>query len=447
MNETQKVLDLKNERRMENTRDFQTKSFEFAKGGDISYFKTLIKLANDYPIPETWNAIKTTVDESSNEIFLKSDIMELIEISNNAFPNENRDISFQILYVINKFVSELMTNPFDDLLKNEQFYKFFEKLPFCFTPQFELRSIVTAADIVQVLSNECPEKIEDDNTIIERYDNSLVVFSQILKNIICLLKCGQFNEFFVSQMINTLDSLRDFIEECEIQDIYAIYMQSIFPISSISSYAIKALSNILEKFPSLYTVIASNSDNLQILINLLSEETFNCVQYSAKILDTYIKNPETASILFQMDIVNALFKNCTKSKVYANILFPEIVAMCNAMPDACSLFLQLGIIDPKYINFSVKSKLSILQIVHTSLKYGILQLNEEMLEVCLNLIEQSLESDDEEMILISLDIIPFLSQNASHLKLRNELEQLTFGEFNDKIAITAQALLKSDYII
>ncbi|OHT03331.1 hypothetical protein TRFO_29315 [Tritrichomonas foetus] len=439
-----------NERNILNTRAGTTNEnllFEAnSSQSELSMIKTLIKMTDDYPTVETWNTIKNAIEDCSSDIFTRTDALNIIQNANKYLPNEDPNMSFALLSCVSLCVYRILDHPFIDLIQNDFFLQLYDKFHLYFQPGVEFRSTITVSDIVRLLAKESIECFDNKDEINPRFEN-------ICTSILDFLGQPQTHLFFVAQMINTLGALlkMDIVQGLNVNKFGQILIQYMFQVNSIngsisptsvSDTAIEVLSTFLEKFPDFYEVILNNADFFNALVKLVNEDSLKCAMYTAKLLISLVTNEVIFKFPFQYNIFELLYTSCMKSKTNAPYLLEVIALICKISPEGCATFVTQGILNQFLISISMKATKSMLSIIHSFLKINNAPINEDIMNIIIHVVEQCIEDENEEILKIDFDVILILFQLNVNLDVREQLEDIAFGEYSEDVANQAQVLLK-----
>ena len=244
---------------------------------DTTFNRAIIELTGQYSTLESWVAMKNAL-EYSPELFVESDAVKIIQNANANFPNENADISFNILSVVCICLNQIIKNPYNLLLINSDLLQFFLKLPDCFTSGFK-RGILSSSDIVQALIKTYDPTNQADESILQ-------AFYHIQRSIIELISAGSLPEMTVSLLMPLLDDMIKITNEEDAQAMLEFFANCIDIDKSmdISRFATESILNLLTKFPDLYNLIIEEPYNyLKEFITLFNKEC-GCTQCVAQII-------------------------------------------------------------------------------------------------------------------------------------------------------------------
>lgn len=416
--------------------------------GDMTMNKLLIEMTNNYPTFNSWRLMNDAIQSSDPKLFSDIDAVKLIHNANSVFPNKEEQFSFIVLSVVSQCVCDILKNPFELMVNDQIFFEFLSKLPICLTvdANFELRSILTIIDIVEGLAISYNAELENDNV--------KAFFYQTQINIIQLISSDSYNSFVINRTIAFLDkmiSITSIQTDESLQNLlklFSNYLNSDIYSEEIQTKSMEATFHLLMQFPILYTTIAATPDYLNCIISFLSKE-YTCSKYAAKILHPLLSQEDSCNHLLELKVGPALYqalnsKKSTKSTSVVDIL-EDIAAICETSEIGCSFFINSDLLQQsKIFNGSYKITVLILRIIHASIEWNILPLYDQLIQLYLNVIENCLESEEPLVLSKTLKVIFTLQQAGINVidNVREQLEQISLGEFGDDISNAATALIQ-----
>lgn len=413
---------------------------------DVSLVKTLIKITNEYSSIESWEALKNAL-ECSPQLFAESDAISIIHIANSNFPGDEPETALKISSVIRICSLQILKDPYASMVNDKEFLEFFLKLPDCFTNDFNQSIILNCADFVHSLVKSYNSKIEADESI-------LTAFGQIQMNILNLISKDFFpSELSVALLMPLLDDMIEFLNEEDSEQALIFFSNCIDPVkySNVSDLSLRSSIHLFMKFPNLYNrILEEPYTYLKDIIKLFQQE-YRCIQSAAEIIKPILSDEKGCEILFSLDLCPALLDSFDRLIQYSNKsyaahhLFEDITLICESSKDGCNYFIDSNLLVSEKLNdCSFKLTIFILRILHASLVYEIFPSSEQALQLTVNAIDKCLDSEESDILTKTLKIIRFLHEHGIEIieNTKEKLEQLSLGEFDEKISNDAISLLK-----